>query len=207
MINAATGAYTQQRLTSQPVLRRHIWRVLDRLGLERSNLAGKPLEAQIRQLRTRAGRVFDLLRVRAERLIEKRGSAFGATSRVHSLAYNLEKLAEDNDAAWLRYTPSRYDGRVISFYALRQPGGLEPDPLLGWAEFLHGRVSTEGVPGFRQNLLDDPAVLQIAESINRELAELAVVNDPGGVQIREKWKRWIENGKYVCGRHVFPEQP
>jgi hypothetical protein len=81
----------------------------------------------------------------------------------------LEQLAANNDAFWLRYRPEPYNGRVLFFRALRQPREIQPDPMLGWTEFLTGNVSRFDINGFRQNLLDDPCVLEIAKALNNEL--------------------------------------
>ena len=43
--------------------------------------------------------------------------------------------------------------------------------MLGWKEYLNGRVLSCDIPGFRQNMLDDPAVTEIADKINEDLAD------------------------------------
>jgi len=172
MINAVTNAYPQQQLPGTTALRKASGRILDRLALERSNLVGKSFRGQLQQIRSRAGRTHVLALVKAARLLETCLAKLGRQQplKKHSLAHHLEQLAENNDAAWLRYAPKPYDGRVLFFHALRQPRELKPDPMLGWTEYLGGRVSQLGIAGFRQNLLDPPYVFQIAEAINREIA-------------------------------------
>ncbi len=169
MINAATYDYTQRRLTNVPALQKYFWRASDRLNLEKSNIMGRPLGEQFRQFGSRLSRFFDLARVRGEKLWEKTVGRGKPGERKHSLVYHLEQLGDNNDGAWREYAPKRYDGHVLFFRAERQSREVNPDPMLGWKEYLGGRVDRHDIPGFRQNLLDEPAVLTIAELINREL--------------------------------------
>lgn len=81
------------------------------------------------------------------------------------MTYHLERLALAHDAAWADYEPKPYSGRVIQFYAKRQPLGIDPDPTLGWKELLTGDFRVKEVPGFRQNMLDEPHVEILASEL------------------------------------------
>jgi len=87
----------------------------------------------------------------------------------HSLVYHLENIADANDRAWARYRPKPYDGKTLFLRARRQPAGLIPDPMLGWSGLLTGELHMYEVPEFRQNMLDEPNVQEIAEILLKHL--------------------------------------
>ena len=171
MINAATSEYTQCKVNGVSWLRGMTWRVGDRLALERFDIVGKPLPEKLSHLRVRTGRMIDLLQVRAERIAARALTKFDLKMTKHSFVYHLEELGLNNDLAWLRYVPHPYDGKVLFFVAGRQSREVIPDRMLGWNGLLTGNVSHHVVQGFRQNLLDEPAVFQLADTINRTLAD------------------------------------
>ena len=94
----------------------------------------------------------------------------------HSLTYHLEHLAMAYDRAWEAYEPKPYEGRVLQICASRQPLGVRPDPTLGWSELLTGEFTIHNISGFRQNLLDEPAVESLASSIQGILKECENLN-------------------------------
>ena len=87
-------------------------------------------------------------------------------------------LAMAYDRAGEAYEPQFYEGKVLQISAGRTPLGLRPDPTLGWSEFLTGEVTARTVPGFRQNLLDEPAV-EVLTSLIREAIGECVSAEPG----------------------------
>lgn len=167
MINSVTKDYPFRLRAGQSKARLLCGRILDRLQLEQSNIAGKNVKEQLRQLRSRAGRILDLAMVKYKKLSTK--VSHGRSSKASSFTLHLEQLATNNDAAWLRYQPRPYDGRVLFFRANKQPRAILPDPMLGWTGFLTGNIIRKDIDGFRQNLLDDPCVVEIANTINSEI--------------------------------------
>lgn len=140
-----------------------------RAALEWDELAGKPVNKKIMRLMMRANRAGALLRSKVEAMLDHLPAGSHLRLRKHSLMYYLERLAKVNDRAWERYRPRPYNGKVLFLSARKQPLGIQPDPLLGWGEALTGEVCVHEVPGFRQNILDDPNVSEIARLIKENL--------------------------------------
>lgn len=180
MINAATADYPRRKVRGASGLQRMAWRVGDRLALERSGLVGKSLQDKFSQLRGRTGRIIDLMRVRAERIAARVFSLFGRKPTKHSFVFHLEEVGANNDLAWFHYVPQPYRGKVLFFVAERQAREVEPDWMLGWRGVLTGNVLHHVVQGFRQHLLDEPAVFQIAAKIKDTLADsdLGIIAGP-----------------------------
>jgi thioesterase domain-containing protein/acyl carrier protein len=165
MINAVTHTYPFNLRPGQSRAKRSFGRLLDRLQLEQANFAGKPMNEQLRQLRSRSSRLRDLTLVKFKELSAKFRARLHLPLGPQSFTQHLEQLAANNDASWLRYRPRPYDGRVLFFRASKQPREIQPDPMLGWTEFLTGNVTRADITGFRQTLLDDPCVQEIANTI------------------------------------------
>ena len=149
---------------------RRIWCALrDRVALEWDELAGQPFKNKLQRILMRINRMRDLGQNKIEIMLDRLpvGSPFRINK--HSLVYQLEKIADANDRAWLRYRPKPYDGKVIFLRAQKQSLGLQPDPLLGWSNLLTGELHIHEVPGFRQNMLDDPNVPEVAKIILEHL--------------------------------------
>ncbi len=163
MINSVTKEYMADRIPSSSRLRDALGAISDRMALEWTNLRGKTARERLKQIAKRVGRALSLSSVRMEKALDALLGMLGRGVGRHSLAYNLERLADNNDAAWLRYQPRQYADRVVFFSAARQPRGIRPDSMLGWKALLTGKVSAHSIEGFRQTLLDDPAVLRIAQ--------------------------------------------
>jgi thioesterase domain-containing protein/malonyl CoA-acyl carrier protein transacylase/acyl carrier protein len=165
MINSSMRNYPQY---PSPTTRAHrvLYRVAYRLALEWSGLSGKPFRRMLAQARGRARRVKELFQARTEMLSE---SLLHGHFRNHSLTYQLERLAMAHDRVWTLYDPKPYKGKVLHLYARRQPFGIHPDPMLGWDGLLTGEVRVHEVPGFRQNMLDEPNVETLASTVSNAL--------------------------------------
>lgn len=147
-----------------------IWYALrDRASLEWAELAGQPFRKKIQRLLMRAERIRDLAQNKIEILMDHLPPGSPFRIKKHSLVYHLEQIADANDRAWGRYRPKPYDGKVIFLRARKQPLGLVPDPMLGWGGLLTGELYIHEVPGFRQNMLDEPNVPEIAKIILEHL--------------------------------------
>lgn len=168
LINSATNLFP---LYSPDISRMgHLWNsIKDRASLELETFWAKPLQGKIPHLAGRARRGADLIRSRVEMMMDHLPARFPMRLRKHSLVYCLERIARVNDLAWARYYPKPYDGKVLFLRARRQPLGMQPDKLLGWGQVLTGDVHFQEVPGFRQNMLEEPNVTEVAGLILEHL--------------------------------------
>ncbi len=147
-----------------------IWYALrDRIALEWEELAGQPFRKKCQRLVMRAKRMRDLAQNKIETILDRLPAGSPFKIKKHSLVYHLEQIADANDRAWLRYRPKPYNGKVIFLRARKQPLGLIPDPMLGWSGLLTGELHVHEVPGFRQNMLDEPNVSDLAKIILEHL--------------------------------------
>jgi thioesterase domain-containing protein len=137
--------------------------------LEWDELAGQPFRKKLQRILIRINRMRDLAQNKIETMLDRLPASSPFRIRKHSLVYHLEKIAEANDRAWSRYRPRPYNGKVLFLRARKQPLGLIPDPMLGWADLLTGELHVHEVPGFRQNMLDEPNVPEVAKIILEHL--------------------------------------
>lgn len=133
-----------------------------RFALERSNVTGKGMRDILQYGLGRLRRMREIAQARTETLVHSISSRLGRPVQKYSMTYNLERLATAHDLAWAIYEPRPYDGKVVLLRATRQPMGIQPDPTLGWKAILTGDVRTIEVPGFRQNMLDEPNINALA---------------------------------------------
>lgn len=168
MINSATNAFPQYS-PGTTRLHRLAYAVAYRAALEWYELSHLSFCGKCARFASRFTRVYEVLRARVEMRLEKLPEGSPLRVKSHSLTAHLEVLAAANDRAWARYRPKPYDGKVLFFYARRQPIGIQKDLLLGWNGLLTGEVLHEEIPGFRQTLLDEPHVSLIARKIRHQL--------------------------------------
>jgi phthiocerol/phenolphthiocerol synthesis type-I polyketide synthase E len=168
LINSATHLFNNYE---PGVTRFHrIWYALgDRAALEWDELAGQSGKEKYHRIVTRAKRIRDLAQNKIEIMLDRLPSGSPFRIRNHSLVYHLERIAAANDRAWSLYRPKPYDGKVLFLRARKQPLGLMPDPMLGWSGLLTGELHIHEVPGFRQNMLDEPNVPEVARIILEHL--------------------------------------
>ena len=186
MINSATAKYVELPLETG-WSRRHYYLGRQRLALEWNNLSNRLLGQRAAYVSARAKRVTEVCQARSAMLWEtlmhrKNGHAFH-----RSLTYHLEQLAMAYDRAWKVYEPKPYNGRVLHVYAERQPLGIRPDPSLGWSGYLGGGYTVRTIPGFRQNLLDEPAVDLVAEFVQNALEECEKLSSSCDPQIEPSY--------------------
>ena len=156
MMNTSTRDYPRYPLGTTHVRRGLLCRIGYRFALEFDNLLNK----------TASNHVFPRASTwqASERCLSSQGrNATGcsigwtaARPRKHSLVYQLERLAMDIDRAGMVYRPRPYDGKVLLLNARRQPLGIVHDRRFGWEGLLTGEFQVQEVPGFRQNMLDEP---------------------------------------------------
>lgn len=168
LINSATHLFNTYEPGATKINR--VWySIWDRVALEWAELAGQPFPKKCQRIIMRVERMRDLIRNKIEIMLDQLPADSPWRVKKHSLVYHLEQIAEANDRAWLRYRPKPYDGKVIFLRARNQPMGLVPDPMLGWSGLLTGELYVREVPGFRQNMLDEPHVSEVAEIIMEHL--------------------------------------
>jgi thioesterase domain-containing protein len=168
MINSATYQYGNYK-SGMTKLHRIFCKLGDRIALEWDELTGQPIRKKIQRIMMRVDRMNDLILNKVEILLDKLPEWFPLRMHKHSLVYYLEQVADANDRAWERYRPKSYNGKILFFRARRQPLGIIPDPMLGWKDLLTGEVHFHEVPGFRQTMLDETYVSEIAEIILKHL--------------------------------------
>jgi acyl transferase domain-containing protein/thioesterase domain-containing protein len=168
LINSATHLFNTY-LPGITLFSKAWYGLKDRAALEWAELAGQPFRNKFQRIMMRAGRMRDLTQNKIENLMDRLPDGWPLRVRKHSLVYHLEQIADANDRAWLRYRPMPYNGKVVFLRARRQPWGLIPDPMLGWTDLLAGELHVHEVPGFRQNMLDEPNVHEVADIILRHL--------------------------------------
>jgi phthiocerol/phenolphthiocerol synthesis type-I polyketide synthase E len=177
LINAATKEYPNYYRGTTPV-HRLLYSLAYRISLELDSLAGLTPRIKYAQILTRLRRLRDVINARGELLLEKYLEKFHRRMRKHSMTFYLERLGIFHSRAFEIYNPKPYDGKVLLIAAKRQPLGIHPDHLLGWKGLLTGEVQVREVPGFRQNMMDEPNVEILAPIIKdaleaRQLARLA----------------------------------
>ena len=168
LINSATHLFNNYE-PGMSRMGRTLCALNDRIALEWDELAGQTARKKIQRVMMRAGRMLDLAQNKIEIILDGLPAGSRFRIRKHSLVYYLERIAEVNDRAWARYRPKPYDGKVVFLRARKQPRGLIRDPLLGWKDFLTGELHVHEVPGFRQNMLDEPNVTEVAKYILERL--------------------------------------
>jgi acyl transferase domain-containing protein/thioesterase domain-containing protein len=168
LINSATHLFNIY-IPGTTKAQRICYSLRDRAALEWSELSGQSLRKKIQRLVMRVERMRDLTQNKIEILLDRLPAGSPFRIRKHSLVYHLEQIADANDRAWARYRPKPYDGKVLFLRARKQPLGLIPDPLLGWSNLLTGELHIREVPEFRQNMLDEPNVSEVARIILEHL--------------------------------------
>jgi amino acid adenylation domain-containing protein len=187
MINAPTANYLHYPPETN-FIKRLFYQWHSRLALELSYLTNRSQEHRTTYLWARGKRVREVCQVRAEMFWDKLVNRGNRPAPQHSLAYHLEHLAMAYDRAWEAYEPKPYEGRVLQIRAGRQPLGIRPDPTLGWSELLTGEFTIETIPGFRQNLLDEPTVGSLASSIQNTLDKCEKLNALYGRETEDSYQ-------------------
>jgi thioesterase domain-containing protein len=168
LINSATHLFNTY-VPGTTKIKRICYSIRDRVILEWDELSGQPFRKKIQRIIMRSERMRDLIQNKLEIMLDRFPENSLLRIKKHSLVYHLEQIADANDRAWLRYRPKPYNGKVIFLLARNQPRGLIPDPMLGWSGLLTGELHVHEVPGFRQNMLDEPNVSEIAKIILEHL--------------------------------------
>jgi acyl transferase domain-containing protein len=173
MINSATQDYPVYPVRTNS-FSKAFYKLQYRCALELTNASGKGVRNLGRYSIGRVKRIKELAQARVETVLECLPG--GLQLAKHSITYQLEHLAAAHDHAWAIYQPKPYDGKVKLLYAEHQPLGICVDPSLGWRRLLIADFEAIEVPGFRQNMLDEPYVDAVA-NVLLDLVNNCYVNE------------------------------
>ncbi|MEP6901718.1 MAG: amino acid adenylation domain-containing protein [Actinomycetota bacterium] len=92
------------------------------------------------------------------------------TKGTGSIPKNYIQIEDQIWKAGLKYQPQIYPGKMTLFRASNQPLGIQPDPTLGWENFVAGGIEIHDVPGHHGSIVAEPYVGVLAEKLNNCLA-------------------------------------
>jgi amino acid adenylation domain-containing protein len=81
----------------------------------------------------------------------------------------LRDVQQANYLALRRYHPRVYSGKVVFFYAEREPHGFTREKQHGWSVLAAGGVLSEEVPGDHLTMLEEPYVRGLGEKLAKHL--------------------------------------
>ena len=150
---------------STSLFRRAWYRAAKRIDLERENHAHRGKNYFRARLQHGWKRAWARSAVSLHNF---RGNGNGRRTQM-SMPYILESLTLEHDRMAEEYKIRPYSGEVALFRASKQLHGLVADRSLGWSDILTGNLNVYEVPGHQQNLLLDPNVRQLAQSLTAHL--------------------------------------
>lgn len=165
LIHASTPDYHLKRPPGQNIINRNYNKFKYRVELEYSNLAALSKKGKLLYFFQRVRKLKGLLRAKIEMFTEILLRNINVNMKKHSIAYNLQSLAEAHLYAVNRYQLTPYDGDVVCINAINRPKNKVVDPYLGLKEYLTGNKIIYEVPGFQQNILNEPNVEAVAQKI------------------------------------------
>jgi len=145
-------------------LQRWWYRTKKRIDLERDHLSvhGK------NHLLERCRRTIDILQARTAIAFEKiTGRKRGG--KQPSMAYILERLADEHNRARDNYVPTGYAGDAVLFRSSKQLSGLATDYSLGWDGLISGEFEICELPGHQEAMLREPNVSKFADELETRL--------------------------------------
>ncbi len=156
-------------LASTGLLRKRIYRLVQRLHHHWADLKLLPNEKRITYLGAKAVKARNQLRRKWKRnkndiartFLEKTG---------RPLPEKLRKTQNSISFALERYRFGAYDGEIALFRASNQPIGIEPNPTLGWETIAGDRIEVREVPGFHGAITVDPHAQFLAVELGACLA-------------------------------------
>ncbi len=147
-------------------LRRHFYRVSNRLDLEISNFLEVEYGRKLAYSSKRISRLVNTMRLKFEGLSHTPGETSPASCDASQI--QIQKAVEQAHAeAYYAYKPKSYEGTVAVFRAAKQPLGIYPDPTLGWGELIKSELDLQEAPGHHIGLLSEPRVRITADKIRK----------------------------------------
>ena len=177
-----TGAPQYPRIRRDVTfVQRLLYRTVNRMSLEWSNVKALEARAWIPHLTARAKRPFTIARLKAERLVDPWLGRLNLADW-HSLAYKLEAIGKLHVQAVMRYICKPYSGdRVTLFRANRHSLHIVPDHTLGWGALLNGKLEVHDVCAHRENLMIEPAVRSLAAQLTACVERARTSNNESGL--------------------------
>jgi thioesterase domain-containing protein len=109
-----------------------------------------------------ARNAFDFVRYRSKHVVWKIArSVFGQLGRPAPIRSDELVLV----AAWNRYEPARYAGRLVLLNAADRPPEYQGDSTLGWRRYATGAIDIHVVPGDHDSVMHLPYVRTLVERI------------------------------------------
>ncbi|NEO94893.1 MAG: amino acid adenylation domain-containing protein, partial [Moorea sp. SIO3G5] len=99
-------------------------------------------------------------------------SAGKVLNRINSLIRSgrpLLRVMQGNSQALFRYTPKHYTGKITLLRTSKAWNSNPQDPTLGWSQFSTQEVETHLIPGHHLNLLRQPHVKVLAQTLKNLL--------------------------------------
>jgi thioesterase domain-containing protein/acyl carrier protein len=143
------------------------YRVVQRCGLEWSNLSFLSKKAKADYLWSRFHKVVNVVQVQAEKIINSLLLKIGREKTSHSLAFKLKMFADAQNRAFFNYVPQEISCNVRVFRAIRQSSFLFPDENLGWTKLLVNDLQRIDIDAYHKNILKKPNVKQLAEELTK----------------------------------------
>ncbi len=143
---------------------RHLYRVLDKVEFELSNIRVLRTKGKLAYIWRKTGMLMAHMQVATEKTIESLLSRFHL-SIPHSLAYKLQDLYDLHLKAYENLKLFSYSGRAAIFRASMQPHGINPDPTLGWGPLMEGELKLIEIPGHYLDMFVEPSIQILAEKL------------------------------------------
>lgn len=86
------------------------------------------------------------------------GRPLSPTLRIHRVRELNQKIAD-------HYQPKPYSGPIIILRANEQPAGAQPDPSLGWSQYVNGPITDYVIAGDHESIFREPNVQKLAERL------------------------------------------
>lgn len=95
-----------------------------------------------------------------------------------SPALRIHRVRETNHRIAEAYTPQPYAGPVTILRASQQIRRLEPDPTLGWGQYVSGPIQDCEIPGDHETIFQEPNVRVMAETLQACIDGWLAKGDP-----------------------------
>jgi malonyl CoA-acyl carrier protein transacylase len=165
LVSSPTPEHLKNILRSFTVFHHLIYRFIERVELEFSNLSALEPREKISYVKQRFERLVGLIWVRAEGVSRSVLRRLGLEIERHSFAYDFDILIKALEKVYMGYSPRIYPGRLTLFRVSKQTRRLPFDPTLGWEGVAEGGIEDYEVFGYHKNILKQPNVRAVAEKL------------------------------------------
>jgi phthiocerol/phenolphthiocerol synthesis type-I polyketide synthase E len=165
LISSPTPKHLKNIIPSLTVFHHLIYRFIERVELEFSNLSVLESKEKISYIKQRFERLVSLISVRAEGVTHSVFPRLGLEIERHSFAYDFEILIKALEKVYMGYSPRIYPGRLTLFRVSKQTRRLPFDPALGWEGLAEEGIQDYEVFGYHKNILKQPNVRALSEKL------------------------------------------